>query len=76
MDCMGMALLGAGSLMRIMRELCQHQGEGYPQATGTRPGVRSRPQYRAAGLVEAAEQLHAFSRHVLHDVRVRQVQLD
>jgi IS1 family transposase len=27
-------------------------------------------------LVEAAEQLKAFSRHVLHDVRVRQVQLD
>ena len=27
-------------------------------------------------LVEAAEQLQAFSRHVLHDVRVRQVQLD
>jgi IS1 family transposase len=27
-------------------------------------------------LVEAAEQLRAFSRHVLHDVRVRQVQLD
>jgi hypothetical protein len=27
-------------------------------------------------LVEAAEQLHAFSRHVLHNVRVRQVQLD
>jgi IS1 family transposase len=27
-------------------------------------------------LVEAAEQLHAFSQHVLHDVRVRQVQLD
>src|SRR5215468_8717151 len=27
-------------------------------------------------LVEAAEQLHAFARHVLHDVRVRQVQLD
>src|SRR5947209_7312899 len=27
-------------------------------------------------LLEAAEQLHAFSRHVLHDVRVRQVQLD
>src|SRR5262249_23513914 len=26
-------------------------------------------------LVEAAEQLHPFSRHVLHDVRVRQVQL-
>jgi hypothetical protein len=26
--------------------------------------------------VEAAEQLQAFSRHVLHDVRVRQVQLD
>jgi len=27
-------------------------------------------------LVEAAEQLQAFSQHVLHDVRVRQVQLD
>ena len=27
-------------------------------------------------LVEAANQLQAFSRHVLHDVRVRQVQLD
>jgi IS1 family transposase len=27
-------------------------------------------------LVEAAEQLQAFSRHVLHDVRVRQVPLD
>jgi len=27
-------------------------------------------------LVEAADQLHAFSRHVLHDVCVRQVQLD
>src|SRR5262249_37886866 len=27
-------------------------------------------------LVEAAEQLRAFSRHVLHDVRVRQIQLD
>src|SRR2546426_9098187 len=27
-------------------------------------------------LVEAAEQLQAFARHVLHDVRVKQVQLD
>ena len=27
-------------------------------------------------LVEAAEQLRAFSQHILHDVRVRQVQLD
>ena len=27
-------------------------------------------------LVEAAEQLHTFSQHVLHDVEVRQVQLD
>jgi hypothetical protein len=27
-------------------------------------------------LVEAAEQLRAFSQHVLHDIRVRQVQLD
>ena len=34
------------------------------------------PEYGPAVLVEAAEQLQAFSRHVLHDVRVRQVQLD
>ena len=27
-------------------------------------------------LVETAEQLRAFSQHFLHDVRVRQVQLD
>src|SRR4029434_11309604 len=27
-------------------------------------------------LVDAAEQLRAFSQHVLHDVRVQQVQLD
>src|SRR5439155_5680066 len=27
-------------------------------------------------VVEAAQQVRAFSRHVLHDVRVRQVQLD
>jgi IS1 family transposase len=34
------------------------------------------PDTVLAWLVEAAEQLHAFSRHVLHDVHVRQVQLD
>jgi IS1 family transposase len=34
------------------------------------------PNTVLAWLVEAAEQLHAFSRHVLHDVHVRQVQLD
>src|SRR5712691_1294415 len=28
------------------------------------------------GLVDAAEQLQAFARHVLHDIRVQQVQLD
>jgi hypothetical protein len=27
-------------------------------------------------LVEAADQLRAFSQHFLHDIRVRQVQLD
>jgi len=34
------------------------------------------PQTVLQWLVEAAEQLRAFSRHVLHDVRVQQVQLD
>src|SRR6266446_4632604 len=34
------------------------------------------PQTVLQWLVEAADQLRAFSQHVLHDVRVRQVQLD
>jgi hypothetical protein len=36
--------------------------------------LRHNPQHLPA--LEAADQLRAFSRHVLHDVRVRQVQLD
>src|SRR5205807_3687865 len=46
---------------------------GHP---GYGAGVRGGPAYGVQWLVEAAEQLQAFSRHVLHDVRVRQVQLD
>src|SRR5262245_42223952 len=33
---------GLASLMRIIRELCQHQDEEYPQATGIRPNVLHR----------------------------------
>ena len=43
---------------------------------GTARGFEVDPNTVLQWLVEAAEQLHAFSRHVLHDVRVRQVQLD
>src|SRR4029453_9704368 len=38
--------------------------------------VEQSPILPGQWLVEAAEQLQAFSRHVLHDVRVQQVQLD
>src|SRR5215470_11182678 len=43
---------------------------------GTARGFEVDPHTVLQWLVEAAEQLQAFSRHVLHDVRVRQVQLD
>jgi hypothetical protein len=43
---------------------------------GTARGFEVDPHTVLPWLVEAAEQLRAFSRHVLHDVRVRQVQLD
>ncbi len=48
----------------------------YPQLTGTRPLFEVDPNTVLPWVVEAAEQLRAFSRHVLHDVRVRQVQRD
>jgi hypothetical protein len=43
---------------------------------GTAQVCKVNPNTMLQCLVEAAEQLQAFSRHVLHDVRVRQVQLD
>ena len=43
---------------------------------GTARGFEVDPNTVLQWLVEAAEQLQAFSQHVLHDVRVRQVQLD
>src|SRR5262245_49007574 len=43
---------------------------------GTARGFEVDPNTVLQWLVEAAEQLRAFSRHFLHDVRVQQVQLD
>jgi transposase-like protein len=43
---------------------------------GTARGFEVAPTTVLQWLVEAAEQLRAFSQHVLHDVRVQQVQLD
>ena len=43
---------------------------------GTARGFEVDPNTVLQWLVEAAEQLRAFSQHFLHDVRVRQVQLD
>jgi transposase-like protein len=43
---------------------------------GTARGFEVDPNTVLQWLIEAAEQLRAFSAHFLHDVRVRQVQLD
>jgi transposase-like protein len=43
---------------------------------GTARGFEVDPKTVLPWLVEAADQLQAFSRHILHDVRVRQGQLD
>jgi IS1 family transposase len=62
------------SVERIVRVIaCLAEGLGI---RGTARVFEVDPQTVLQWLVEAAEQLQAFSRHVLHDVRVRQVQLD
>jgi IS1 family transposase len=58
----------------IVRVLaCLAEGLGI---RGTARGFEVDPKTVLQWLVEAAEQLPAFSRHVLHNVRLRQVQLD
>src|SRR5262249_59740044 len=59
---------------RIVRVIaCLAQGLGL---RGTARGFEVDPNTGLQWLVEAAEQLQAFSRHGLHDGRGRQVQLD
>src|SRR3989441_353110 len=52
---------------------CRAEGVGI---RGTARVCEVDPNTVLQWLVEAAEQLQAFSRHVLHDVRITQVQLD
>src|SRR5262249_40863420 len=52
---------------------CLAEGVG---VRGTARVVEDVPNTVLRGLVEAAEQLGTFSQHCLHDVQVRQVQLD
>jgi transposase-like protein/IS1 family transposase len=62
------------SVERIVRVIaCLAEGLGI---RGTARVFEVDPNTVLQWLVEAAEQLQAFSQHVLHDVRVRQVQLD
>src|SRR5713101_7921994 len=62
------------SAERIVRVIaCLAEGLGI---RGTARVFEVDPNTVLQWLVEAAEQLQAFSRYVLHDVRVRQVQLD
>ena len=63
-----------GSVELIVRVIaCLAEGLGI---RGTARVFEVDPNTVLHWLVEAAEQLQAFSQHVLHDVRVRQVQLD
>jgi IS1 family transposase len=80
--CRGYFLETLGTLLHgkraavdlIMRVLaCLAEGLGI---RGTARVFEVDPNTVLHWLVEAAEQLQAFSQHVLHDVRVRQVQLD
>jgi IS1 family transposase len=62
------------SVELIVRVLaCLAEGLGI---RGTARGFEVDPNTVLRWLVDAAEQLQAFSRHVLHDGQVRQVQLD
>jgi IS1 family transposase len=62
------------SVERIVRVIaCLAEGVGI---RGTARVFEVDPNTVLQWLVEAADQLRAFSRYVLHDVRVRQVQLD
>src|SRR5467141_1663215 len=62
------------SVERIVRVIaCLAEGLGI---RGTARGFEVDPHTVLQWLVEAAAQLQAFSRHVLHDVRVRQGELD
>jgi hypothetical protein len=63
-----------GSVELIVRVIaCLAEGLG---VRGTARGFEIDPHTVLQWLVEAAEPLRAFSQHVLHDVQVRQVQLD
>jgi len=63
-----------GSVELIVRVLaCLAEGLGI---RGTARVFEIDPSTVLQWLVDAAEQLRAFSQHVLHDVRVQQVQLD
>jgi hypothetical protein len=63
-----------GSVELIVRVIaCLAEGLGI---RGTARVFEVDPNTVLQWLVEAADQLRAFARHVLHDVRVRQVQLD
>jgi len=63
-----------GSVELIVRVLaCLAEGVGI---RGTARVFEVAPHTVLQWLVEAAEQLRAFSQHFLHDVRVQQVQLD
>src|SRR4029453_1010400 len=75
LETLGTLLHGKrASVERIVRVIaCLAEGVGI---RGTARVFGVDPNTVLQWLVEATEQLQAFSRHVLHDVRVRQVQLD
>jgi hypothetical protein len=80
--CRGYCLETLGTILhgkRVSVDLIVHVLACLAEGLGIRGTARVfevDPNTVLQWLVEAAEQLRAVSRHVLHDVRVRQVQLD
>jgi hypothetical protein len=75
LETLGTILHGKRTTVELIVRViaCLAEGLGI---RGTARGREVAPNTVLQWLVEAAEQLQAFSRHVLYDVRVRQVQLD
>src|SRR5262245_53466280 len=78
-ECRALGALRARGSPRSNSIVCYLDSSLMVQGLGIRGTARVfevDPNTVLQWLVEAAEQLRDFSRHVLHDVRVRQVQLD
>ena len=75
LETLGTLFYGKRTSVELIVRVIACLGEGLG-IRGTARVFEVDPDTVLQWLVEAAEQLRTYSRHVLHDVRVRQVQLD